>query len=133
MSHLIIPPGARREADFNSGGLWTLYRLPYDPRASFLWPAFKLMRPPETRARWGEPRTYPLAWNPLRERFRKDARRLHLERHHPAMFMQLELHMSLHFPPAWLTDPDGGGYSPDEVAAELARLKEARAARRART
>lgn len=122
MTHLVIPKHARLVAKFP--GDWTLYKKQDDGTHSFLWPQFRLMQPPNTKARWGETRTFNLAWNPLEQRFRKDAESLILERRYSGLAAMVELHMSLNYGPEWLTADDGAGVTPEEIQAERARLAE---------
>ena len=128
MSKLIIPQSAELSGRF---GRWTLYRLSDAMSGSFLWVPFKLMLPPSHPARWGERRSYSLAWHPVDMRMRKDSSRVGLEALHPELYYEVELHMSLRYDRAWLMSPAGGGATPADIDAEYARLKNLRATRKA--
>lgn len=118
---LNIPTGARPAAEHNG---WTLYELPPRERDSFLWQKFKLMRPPSERAAWGRRRAYRLAWNFADLRFARDRHLAELQKADPDLFAYIETHMSLNYTAERLP------VTPDEIAAEQARLKSLRAARR---
>jgi hypothetical protein len=118
---LNIPAGARLVAEYNG---WTLYELSPRERDSFLWQKFKLMRSPEERAAWGHRRVYRLAWNFAELRFASDRHLAELQSTHPDIFGYVETHMSLNY------TVDRLPASAEEIAAEIARLKSLRAARR---
>ena len=122
MSRLSIPKGARRVTDFP--GDWTLYEL--RPRAddSPLWPQFKVMLPPGTPGRWGHVRQFYVRWNPVEQRFRRDAIRLALETKEPDLYLRLETFMSLSYTREWLESRQGMDGA--EIAAECERLRAGR-------
>ena len=128
---LTIPNYSRRELTFPGG--WTLYRLQEDGRHSFLWPRFKLLLPPGTPAQRGRRRSYDdIRWSPLAQRFAKSPGPGRLQADNPGLYAMVELHMSLQYPPSWLTDPEGAGVTAEEIRVELERLRELRKQKRAR-
>lgn len=127
MSRLTVP--AHSKAIFHWGG-WTLYELRPREDQSPLWPSFKLMLPPETPSKWGEPRQFLLNWNVLELRLRKDSYRVELALKYPELYLRVELFLSLNYSSEWLVTNQG--MIEAEIAAEQAKLVASARERRAR-
>jgi hypothetical protein len=109
-----------------------MYRLP-DPDsegASFLWIRFKIMLPPQTRAKWGSKRSYWINWGPAFGRLARGGDAAALQAQQPELYEQILLELKMSFSKSWLIASEG--QTDASINAEVGRLlarKQLRAAK----